>query len=239
MRTTFFRNTLITLLAMLLTSTTSAQASNDRYEALFQSSVEAINWDFQDEWAFTVKSSGSDGDRVGRYDPRQPEDKRWTLLAVDGRAPTQKESAEYAAESHNFVASDDEGGDDNALDMVEPGTLGLIEETDDYWLLSFVPTDDDDDEVARKLMQSMQGRVKIIKDGEYLAYIKIHNEEPIRPKVGVKMKEFLMHMSFGPIAADGPVVLQSLDFAIKLSAYLMVRVNETESLTFSDFEYAG
>ena len=27
--------------------------------------------------------------------------------------------------------------------------------------------------------------VKIIKDGEYLAYIDIHNEKPIRPKVGV------------------------------------------------------
>ena len=53
------------------------------------------------------------------------------------------------------------------------------------------------------------------------------------------MKKFLMHMSFGPIADDGPVVMRSMDFAIKLSAFVLVRVNEAESLAFSDFEYAG
>jgi hypothetical protein len=53
------------------------------------------------------------------------------------------------------------------------------------------------------------------------------------------MKKFLMHMSFGPLTDDGPVVMQSMDFAIKLSAFVLVRVNEAESVTFSDFEYAG
>jgi hypothetical protein len=179
---------------------------------------------------------------VGGFDPRQPEHERWTLLTIDGRAPTDEESAEYAENNHHFGDgdSDDDDGDDNAIDMVEPGTLRLVEETDDYWLLSFVPTDDDDeDAVGRKILESMQGTVKIIKDGEYLAYIDIHNEKPIRPKVGVKMKKFLMHMSFRPIADDGPVVMRSMDFAIKLSAFVLVRVNEAESVAFSDFEYAG
>jgi hypothetical protein len=30
-----------------------------------------------------------------------------------------------------------------------------------------------------------------------------------------------------------------MDVAIKLSAFLVVRVDETESVRFSDFEYAG
>ncbi|HKJ19836.1 MAG TPA: hypothetical protein VJ993_04170, partial [Woeseiaceae bacterium] len=117
--------------------------------------------------------------------------------------------------------------------------LQLIEETDNYWLLSFVPSNhDQEDDIGGKVLKSMQGIVKIIKDGEYLAYIDIHNEKPIRPKLGVKMKKFLMHMSFGPIADNGPVVMRSMDFAIKLSAFVLVRVNEAESLAFSDFEYA-
>jgi hypothetical protein len=33
--------------------------------------------------------------------------------------------------------------------------------------------------------------------------------------------------------------MRSMDFAIKLSAFVLVRVNEAESLAFSDFEYAG
>ncbi len=156
------------------------------------------------------------------------------------RMTTGPSSAEYAENNHHFGDgdSDDDDSDDNAIDMVEPGTLRLVEETDDYWLLSFVPTDDDEDDVGRKVLESMQGTVKIIKDGEYLAYIDIHNEKPIRPKFGVKIKKFLMHMSFGPLADDGPVVMRSMDFAIKLSAFVLVRVNEAESLAFSDFEYA-
>ena len=241
MRHTIFRKGLFAVIALFVTSTACAQAPHESYEALFQSAIQAITWDFHEDWAFTVTSSGKDSHRVGRFDPRQPEDERWTLLTIDGRAPTDEESAEYAENDHHFGAgdSDDDDGDDNAIDMVEPGTLRLVEETDDYWLLSFVPTDDDqEDDVGRKVLKSMQGTVKIIKDGEYLAYIDIHNEKPIRPKVGVKMRKFLMHMSFGPIADDGPVVMRSMDFAIKLSAFVLVRVSEAESMAFSDFEYA-
>lgn len=240
MHTTFFRRGLIAVVAVFFTSVACAEAPYDSYEELFQSAIKAITWDFHGDWAFTVTSSGSDGDRVGRFDPRRPQDERWTLLMIDGRPPTDKESAEYAKNNHHFGDGDSNGdnGDDSAIDMVEPGTLRLVEETDDYWLLSFVPTDDDEDDVGRKVLESMQGTVKIIKDGEYLAYIDIHNEKPIRPKLGVKMKKFLMHMSFGPIADDGPVVMRSMDFSIKLSAFVLVRVNEAESLAFSDFEYA-
>ncbi len=244
MRHTIFRKGLIAVTALCVTSTACAQAQHDSYEALFQSAIEAITWDFHEDWAFTLTSSGKDNHRVGRFDPRKPDNERWTLLTIDGRAPTDEESAEYAEDSrdHHFGNrdDDDDDGDDNAIDMVEPGTLQLIEETDDYWLLSFVPSNhDQEDDVGSKVLESMQGTVKIIKDGEYLASIDIHNEKPIRPKVGVKMKKFLMHMSFGPIADDGPVVMRSMDFAIKLSAFLLVRVSEAESVAFSDFEYAG
>ena len=243
MQNTIFRNSLIAVIAVFVTSAACAQTPHGNYEALFQSAINAITWDFHEDWAFTVTSSGNDGDRTGRFDPRRPEGERWKLLMIDGRAPTDEESAEYAGDKHGRHLgdgdSDDNNDDDNAIDMVEPGTLRLIEETDDYWLLSFVPTDDDDDDGGRKVLESMQGSVKIIKDGEYLAYIDIHNEKPIRPKVGVKMKKFLMHMSFGPIADDGPIVMQSMDFAIKLNAFVLLRVSEAESVAFSDFEYAG
>ena len=241
MRPMHFRQSLITFAAVLVTSPADAQTPHGGYEALFQSAITAITWDFHDDWAFTATSSGKEGHRVGRYDPRLPEDKRWTLISIDGRVPTDEEAAEYADSrgDHHFGEHSD-GDDNDAIDMVEPGTLELVEETEDYWLLSFVPTDDDDDDdVGRKVLESMHGTVKIIKDGEYLAYVDIRNEKPIRPKFGVKMSKFLMRLAFGPAADDGPIVMQSMDFAIKLSAFVLVRVNEAESVSFSDFEYAG
>jgi hypothetical protein len=245
MRNKLLTHAIVVTALLFATMAAFAQSPHGSYEALFEAAIDAITWDFHDDWAFRATSSGKDGDRVGRYDPRLPEDERWTLISVDGRVPTDEESAEYADSrgDHHFGhddGDDDDNDDNDAIDMVEPGTLELVEETDDYWLLSFVPTEDDeDDDVGRKVLESMYGTVKIIKDGEYLAYIDIRNEKPIRPKFGVKMSKFLMRLAFGPAADDGPVVMQSMDFAIKLSAFVLVRVNEAESMAFSDFEYAG
>lgn len=236
---------IVTTALLFATTVAFAQTPHGSYEALFKVAIDAITWDFHDDWAFTATSSGKEGDRVGRYDPRLAEDERWMLISIDGRVPTAEESAEYADSrgDHDFDDDSDDDDDNGAIDMVEPGTLELVEETEDYWLLSFVPTDDDeddeDDDVGRKVLENMNGTVKIIKDGEYLAYVDIRNEKPIRPKFGVKMSKFLMRLAFGPAADDGPVVMQSMDFAIKLSAFVLVRVNEAESMAFSDFEYAG
>ena len=244
MRTRLLTHAFAAIALLFATTAAFAQTPHGSYEALFETAIKAITWDFQDDWAFTATSSGKEGDRVGRYDPRLPEDERWTLVSIDGRVPTDEEVVEYADSRGDHHFGDDDDDDDNdAIDMVEPGTLKLVEETDDYWLLSFVPTDDDDDddddEVGRKVLESMNGTVKIIKNGEYLAYIDIRNEKPIRPKFGVKMSKFLMRLAFGPAADDGPVVMKSMDFAIKLSAFVLVRVNEAESMAFSEFEYAG
>jgi hypothetical protein len=217
-----------------------AEPPPDGYEALFERALESIAWDFPESWAFTETETGSDGAFVGRFDPRKPDADRWTLLSIDGREPTPEEARRYAERKQGDRHEDDQEDDGDIDAMVEPGSLALVEETDDYWLLRFVPTDDgDDDEVGRKVMERMDGTAKIIKNGHYLEYIDIRNTRPIRPKVGVKMKQFLTRITFGPAVDGGPIVMQSMDVSIKLSAFLVVRVDETQSLRYSDFEYAG
>jgi hypothetical protein len=235
---------LAALAALLLAAAfaASAETADGGYETLFEEALQSIEWNARERWAFTETASGSDGEFVGRYDPRLPETERWTLVSIDGRAPTEKESREYA-ERKRGERHDDEKEDDREVDgMVDPGSLELVEETADYWLLRFVPTDDDDedeDELGREVMERMDGTVKIIKDGRYLEYLDIRNTEEIRPKVGVKMKKFMTRMTFGPAVEGGPIVMKSMDVAIKLNAFLVVRVDETESVRFSDFEFAA
>jgi hypothetical protein len=218
----------------------STETADGSYEALFEEALQSIEWNTRERWAFTETASGSDGEFVGRYDPRLPEAERWRLVSIDGRAPTEKESREYA-ERKRSENHDDEQEDDREIDgMVDPGSLELVEETADYWLLRFVPTDDDgEDEMGREVLEKMDGTVKIIKDGRYLEYLDIRSTEPIRPKVGVKMKEFLTRITFGPAIEGGPIVMKSMDVAIKLSAFLVVRVDETESVRFSEFEFVA
>lgn len=54
----------------------------------------------RDHWAFTQHAveydDGKPRERVERYDPSRPGNSRWTLLAIDGRAPTVEERAAWA-----------------------------------------------------------------------------------------------------------------------------------------------
>ena len=54
----------------------------------------------RDHWAFTQRAVEYDGDkpreRLERYDPSQPGDARWTLLAIDGKMPTAEQRAAWA-----------------------------------------------------------------------------------------------------------------------------------------------
>lgn len=72
--------------------------ASDEFELL----REAIDkWSNEREaWAFTqqvreFKDSGTDQTRVERYDPSRAEAARWTLVSIDGRAPTEKELAAF------------------------------------------------------------------------------------------------------------------------------------------------
>ena len=237
---------IVASLVLALASTAAGGTAAEGYEALFESAVRAVTWDLDDQWAFTETKAGTDGTLVSRYDPRMPEGERWSLLSIDGRAPTQAEAEDFArdraTEEHEDADETGENPDDGDVDaMVDPGTLRLIEETDAYWLLQFVPTDDgdDDDEMGRDVMRKMDGTVRIAKDGGHLETIDIRNEKPIRPRVGVKMKKFLMRMTFAPAVDGGPVVMRSMDFAIRFSAFMLVRVDKSESVTYSDFQYVG
>ena len=241
MKSKYARHAALATLFLAMALPASAETTRDSYETLFEQALESIAWNAHEDWAFTETASGSDGEFIGRYDPRLPEDQRWTLLSIDGRDPTDEESRHYAERKREEHHDGDHEEDGEIDGMVDPGSLALVEETPEYWLLRFVPADDedDDDEMGRKVLEQMDGTVKIIKDGHYLEYIDIRNTKPIRPKVGVRMKKFLTRITFGPAVEGGPIVMKSMDVAIKLSAYLLVRVDETESVRLSDFEFAA
>jgi hypothetical protein len=54
----------------------------------------------RDQWAFTQRAVEYDSnrpkERLERFDPSQAGDRRWTLLAIDGREPTEQERAAWA-----------------------------------------------------------------------------------------------------------------------------------------------
>jgi hypothetical protein len=131
---------------------------------------------------------------------------------------------------------EDEGEEDNDSpgDFVTPDSLELLEESDEHWLLGFVPSGDGDDD--EKFLKKMAGTVRIAKDGGHLEYLDISSRKPVRPAVGVKIRDFNTRFEFAPALADGPIVPVAFRFRIKGRAFVAVSFDETETVEFSDFE---
>ncbi len=117
---------------------------------------------------------------------------------------------------------------------VDSESLELLEETDDHYLFSFIPSDDDED-----FLEHLDATVKIIKSGPYIEYIDMHNSKPFRPRIGVKISNFVTRLGFGPAAEGGPIVPIFIDVRIKMRAFFIINVDETVSISYSDYEFVG
>jgi len=220
-------------LALLLTVPVVADEHADIVKRAFSN----ISVDFHQEWAFTESVTEEGVTIVGRYDPRFSDDARWNLLTIDDRAPTADEIADYKDDKEDEFHSHD---DDSEIDMVNLKTLELIEETNDSWVFRFIPeVDDDEDEEARRFVQQVDGTIKIIRDGNYLEYIDLRNEKPIRPAFSVKISRFLTRLTFGPAGDDGPIVPLSIEVEVKGRAMLVIKIDEAEYVRYGDYEYVG
>ena len=94
------------LASLLLVALATCPAQADDYVELFEEAVDAINWKFEDEWAFTETRLVDEVPWVARFDPRNPEGSRWTLVSVGGHAPSEDELAEFRHDKEDHDSSD-------------------------------------------------------------------------------------------------------------------------------------
>ena len=198
-----------------------------------------IERDWQEEWAFTETSTEEEITLVARYDPRR-DGEQWLLLSVDGREPTADEISDFSRDKGRGTRQNEDDDDREQRAVVNFDTLELTEETDEYWIFSFVPIgDDDDDEDSQNFMNQVDGTVRIAKTGHFVEYIDLRNDEPIKPAFSVRINRFVMRMTFGAAAPGGPIVPFTVDVEVKGRALLFVTFDEVESIRYTDYEYAG
>ena len=212
------------MLALLCVAST-AQAGD--YAALFEEASAAIVWDLEGQWAFTETRLSDDTLWVSRFDPRRDENERWTLLSVDGRAPTDSELREFAADKDDYRTA----ATSQRLDLVGLDTLELVDEDDESLLLRFVPNEDE-----IEFVENVDGSALIMKTGPYLRHIDLRNSADIKPGFGMKIGTFRVRLEFGPAVVNGPIVPRSMKIQVGGRMLLFIGFEETEVIEFSDFE---
>lgn len=231
----------IALLAALLAAPAfAADANFEHNQDIVNRAFEAFDRGYKEKWAWSETSTEEDVVYVGRYDPRRAPCERWVLESIDGAEPTPDQIEDYLGDKNRNCKEEAESVKVNGRDMVNFETLELVNETDERWVFSFVPNEDEDedDEHAREFMKHMLGTITVVKDGHYVGELDIRADKPVKPATGVKINKFRTTLTFGPAAGDGPIVPLSVDVEVSGRAMLFIRFDETESVRFDAYEYA-
>ncbi|MDH3339261.1 MAG: hypothetical protein OEM76_15760, partial [Gammaproteobacteria bacterium] len=196
--------------------------AEENYKDLLDEAIGNIEWEFEKEWAFTETSLSDGGLFVGRFDPRLEDDEQWTLLSVDGKEPTSRQRRKYVHDKDEHRGDSDD--DDNRVTaIVEPDSLEMVEETDEHWLFTFVPAEDQE-----AFMTSVDAKIRIVKDGRYVDSLEMRNFQDIKPGFGTKITRFQMRFTFGRALDAGPIVPKSMDVQVTGRALLFIGFDEIE-----------
>ena len=219
----------------------AAAAPDDALE-LAREALQATEAGSIEGWAFTETSVENGRKTVSRFDPRRPEGGQWSLVSVNDRPPTDEErqaSAERRATERQ--ASESGGnGDGESVEigvMIEPDSLRLIEETEEFALYRFDPAKDDDDDSG--FHQHVDATLKVVKAGPYVATIDMRSRAPFKPQFGVKIDEFATMLTFEPQDSGGPVLPRTVSVRVAGRAFLVKKIDEAVEVAYSDYELVG
>ena len=191
----------------------------------------------RDHWAFTQRAveydQGRPRERLERYDPSQPGESRWTLLAIDGRTPTSEERADWARKKFkkNRRRFDTPIGD--YFDFRDARVIGETAQVirfdvplrrDKNWLFQ---TD------------KVNVVVTVSKETKALVHLTAQLREPLKVLLGLARitdgKLDLSFLNFEPDGAPGPASSQPTG-----TAHVTVsRFGERAEFTWSDFKRVG
>lgn len=223
------------IFTLLLLAASSASA--ETHDELVERAFAALEFNLRDHWSYTETTRNQDGIYVARFSAGLPDGERWTLLSVDDRDPTTDEIEEFLEEKSRHSDENSTDEDSASQSMVADGSLELLEESDTYWRFRFRPRADSEDE--EKFMNSVEGSLQVTKDGHYVAWVHMRNRETIKPGKGVKLELFDTRLAFAPAFEGGPVLPRSVKTKVKGKAMLVIKFDEDEQISYSQFERAS
>ncbi len=193
---------------------------------LVEQALDRIGSASADEWAFTETTVTNGATIIKQHDPTLPEGERWTLIAVDGRRPTDEERKE-------ILLDDGEDSDDELRAIITPNSLHLVDDSPTHATYSFEPVAEDDEDA--KLFANVDATLRINKDGPFVEAMEMRSRGPFSLRTGIKVREFLTLFTFVPVGPDGTVLPEVIDTRFLGRLFLVKKIDETARITYSDY----
>lgn len=182
-------------------------------------------------WAYTVVTVRNDDARTtAHFDPSRPPDAQWTLLELNGRAPTARESAQYARARAGAATTAPQGNFQKG--DIDPASVTLLSEDAERgeFRCAFreVATG------ADKMLRHLSLRLTVNKRQPHVENFILELNEPYSPVLGVKMRELVVRMNF-TAPAEGRPSLPRDSTSHFLGRIFFIGIEENLTLTYSSF----
>lgn len=182
-------------------------------------------------WAYTLTTVRNEDDRsTARYDPAKPPAEQWTLLELNGRIPSAKETAHYARARAGGNSAAPQGSFQKA--DIEPASVVLLSEDADRG--EFRCTFRAEATGADKMLGHLTLHLTVAKHQPHVEKFALELAAPYSPVLGVKMRELRVQMSFSEPRAGRPS-LPATNTSHFAGRIFLIRVVENLTVTYTDF----
>jgi hypothetical protein len=187
-------------------------------------------------WAYTLTTvRNAEARTTARFDPARPPAEQWTLLDLNGRAPSAREAAQFARARAGSGPATTQQGTFRKND-IDPASVTLV--TEDAERGEFRCTFREEATGADKMLGHLTLRLTVNKRLPYVEKFVLELNEPYNPVLGVKMRQLVVQMSFAAPAGDRPSLPQ-FNRSQFVGRIFFVGVEEDLVLTYSDFAPAA
>jgi hypothetical protein len=188
-----------------------------------------------EQWRYRRSASYRETVRVDRHEPTRPGAEHWQLVSIDGREPTEEEWEEYRDDraDHSGDGSERLGGD-YVASIVIPGSMRREPAAQGLELWSFRLQSPDGR--FERSYERMRGDLRLVRDehGVYADRVRVWNERPFRPFLGVRMDRLFLDFRFVP--EQEHVLPVAVEMELEGRALWIKEVGRRISVRMSGFE---
>jgi hypothetical protein len=184
-------------------------------------------------WSFTQTTRAEGRSRVERYDARQPEFDRWTLIQQDDREPTAAEAKDYREK----LSRRSRGGTAPRLtDQLDLATLELTNENPERATcrVRLKPA-----EAGDATAKFMVATIVLHKPSRTIASFELSAVSPFSPTLGVKIAAMKTTLTYSLPDETRPSLLQTSVTQVRGRAFLVKSLDADMTVTFTDYERAS
>ena len=184
-----------------------------------------------DGWSYTKTTTSKEGHRVERHDASRAPGERWTLVSIDGRAPTQSEREQYRRDKGEEVERRNEQRENDDPD-IDHSSIRLVSETAGHASFSFRPQADG--RLAEAMVRKINGTLLVNKDGGWTERFELRSTGEIKPIPGIRVEEFHLLLAFRR-HSTGEIIPVRFESRVRGRAFLVKSLDQDRVSQFSDF----